>query len=297
MLNRAKLRQLEVLRENRRPGRIRKGNCSNGKLFCITHLGCFVMKTTLRWVFAIAVVTAVVYAHAQVSMFDTDTEGWLVCDIWPYSHIQADPPASGAIWSDAVGNPGGGLTIGDVHGWTWAQAPSHFLGNHSSSYGSTLSVDLLIRYSDEIPYPLVALRGRDITLYYVIPPPPLHAWMRHIVPLTEQGWVVNHYETGDPATEQNMRNVLSDLRGLYIMTEWRTGPDDTWFDNVVFPPGSGCSIADVNGDCCVDDGDLTAVILDFDTPGNINGNTDIDFSGFVDDADLTEVILAYGLGC
>lgn len=54
---------------------------------------------------------------------------------------------------------------------------------------------------------------------------------------------------------------------------------------------------DVNGDGCVDDTDLTNVILDYGTAGGINGDTDIDDDGEVTDADLTIVILNYGTGC
>lgn len=54
---------------------------------------------------------------------------------------------------------------------------------------------------------------------------------------------------------------------------------------------------DANRDGCVDDIDLTSVILDFASPGGVNGFTDLDNSGEVDDADLTLVILNYGSGC
>lgn len=54
---------------------------------------------------------------------------------------------------------------------------------------------------------------------------------------------------------------------------------------------------DTNFDCCVDDGDVTNIILDFDTAGGTNGATDLDGSGLVDDTDLTIVILNYGQGC
>lgn len=56
-------------------------------------------------------------------------------------------------------------------------------------------------------------------------------------------------------------------------------------------------VGDTNLDGCVDDADVTNVILDFDTPGGGAGDTDIDDTGTVDDADLTLVILHYGEGC
>lgn len=56
-------------------------------------------------------------------------------------------------------------------------------------------------------------------------------------------------------------------------------------------------LGDTNGDCCVDDQDLTAMILDYGTSGGLNGQTDADRSGTVDDADLTIAILNFGAGC
>lgn len=56
-------------------------------------------------------------------------------------------------------------------------------------------------------------------------------------------------------------------------------------------------LGDTNGDGCVDDADLTAVILDFGTTGGDNGATDVNDDGIVDDADITEVVLRHGTGC
>lgn len=58
--------------------------------------------------------------------------------------------------------------------------------------------------------------------------------------------------------------------------------------------------ADTNGDCCVDDADLTSVILDFGFAGpwpTASGFTDVTYDRVVDDADITLIILHYGEGC
>lgn len=55
---------------------------------------------------------------------------------------------------------------------------------------------------------------------------------------------------------------------------------------------------DASGDGCVDDGDLTSVILDYGgPPSGSNGDTDVNNDGVVDDADITIVILNFGFGC
>lgn len=55
---------------------------------------------------------------------------------------------------------------------------------------------------------------------------------------------------------------------------------------------------DTNCDGCVDDADMTNIILDFGAPpSGSNGATDVDGTGEVDDADLTIAILNFGAGC
>jgi probable HAF family extracellular repeat protein len=64
----------------------------------------------------------------------------------------------------------------------------------------------------------------------------------------------------------------------YLLDTWRTG--------------------DANGDGCIDDADLLAVLFAFGGAGT--GNTrheDIDKDGIVDDADLLAVLFAFGQGC
>ena len=57
-------------------------------------------------------------------------------------------------------------------------------------------------------------------------------------------------------------------------------------------------IGDTNGDGCIDDSDLLAVLFAFGTPGT--GSTrheDINKDGIVDDADLSIVLFNFGSGC
>lgn len=61
---------------------------------------------------------------------------------------------------------------------------------------------------------------------------------------------------------------------------------------MVFPVG------DTDNSGCVDDTDLTGVILDYGgPPSGSYGDTDVDNNGVVDDADITIVIINYGEGC
>jgi hypothetical protein len=50
------------------------------------------------------------------------------------------------------------------------------------------------------------------------------------VPLSETGWKVSG--TGAAVTAEVFKNVLSQLAGIYIYTEWHSGADDTSVDNI-----------------------------------------------------------------
>ncbi|MFQ3611576.1 MAG: hypothetical protein SNJ72_08795, partial [Fimbriimonadales bacterium] len=71
-----------------------------------------------------------------------------------------------------------------------------------------------------------------------------------------------------------------------------SGPAILYIDNVRVlldtVPG------DVNGDGCVDDADLLAVLFAF---GGSGGNEDVNSDGIVDDADLLIVLFNFGSGC
>jgi Ca2+-binding EF-hand superfamily protein len=56
------------------------------------------------------------------------------------------------------------------------------------------------------------------------------------------------------------------------------------------------SVGDVDGDGCVDDGDLLEVLFSFGEVGmNLRG--DLDGDGMVGESDLLEVLLHFGEGC
>lgn len=60
----------------------------------------------------------------------------------------------------------------------------------------------------------------------------------------------------------------------------------------------GTPFADTDNNGCIDDADITNIILDFGgPPSGSNGLTDVDNSNEVDDTDLTLAILEYGAGC
>jgi probable HAF family extracellular repeat protein len=54
---------------------------------------------------------------------------------------------------------------------------------------------------------------------------------------------------------------------------------------------------DVDGNGCVDDADLLAVLFAFGNSGEVLGRTDVNCDGIADDADLLQVLFNFGSGC
>lgn len=169
-------------------------------------------------------------AAAQVAnVFDAGTEGWFVVS-YPFRSHVANPSTSVASFDGGFGNPAGSLRVGDVFGETGVGAPATYLGDKSAYYGGTLAYDILVRFTDAVDYPAVVLNGGTTSLYYDAPTPAVNQWTSRQIPLTESGWRVAGGTT--PATQGQFKSVLANLQGLYVYTEWHSGPDDTSFDNV-----------------------------------------------------------------
>ena len=234
-------------------------------------------------------------ASASTATFNTGLEGWVAVDINPYAHISADPFTSNAVWDPLNGLPAGSLRTEDVFGWTWIAAPPSWLGNRGWSFGLIITWDLLIRWNDQTEYPAIALRGRNMTLYFN-DQVPTGTWTHMEVPLLGSFWRVNDCLAGPVATDQQLQQVLRDLRGIYINAEWYTGPDDTNIDNIEFTG----FIYDV----CVGDVNLDGFtnVADFNLlAGHFGGavvpytNGDLTGDGLVNISDFN--VLAGDFGC
>ena len=157
------------------------------------------------------------------SSFDTDAGGWLAATYpvrGPYDAPLAQPPLTHHVDG---GTPGGYVEIEDPdnHVVFW-QAPPSFLGDQSGAYGGALTFDLLnsapITYTDDYD---VVLRGGELTVRIELEAPAQAAWTSYAVGLSEafearSGWTA---ESGEPATEAELRGVLAGLEALLIRAE------------------------------------------------------------------------------
>jgi hypothetical protein len=225
---------------------------------------------------AIAVAAAPMLVPLQVlaafpsSTFDADTQGWTtIGSNTDYGPPSASVGTSSTNW-DTRGNPGGALQVGDYFYSTWISAPARYLGNQSDMFGQTFSYDIFIRYTDQtsVPYPSVAIVGNDLKLLFSRATPPVNAWDRRVVAFDPLLWTVDvgsgAPNSGAVATQAQLISVLSNLTGLYLLTEWRTGPDDTSVDNI----GTGFTKpldGDYNHDNAVGAGDYVLIKKQFNS--------------------------------
>jgi hypothetical protein len=173
-------------------------------------------------------------AHAAISTFSTDTEGWTALG-------DSQGPL---MWSATGGNPGGHVFIDDLTtgGVTYFDAPAKFLGDQSGALGTFLTFDLRQVFSgspSQFDDEDVVLQGAGLTLVYDTSPNPANgAWTSYSVPLSSGAWRVNTL-VGSLATAEQFASVLGDLTALQIRAEYRSGPDIGSLDNVILVPEPG----------------------------------------------------------
>lgn len=176
---------------------------------------------------AVALILSMAHASAQTSTFDANTQGWTV----------AGDVAGPVTWFPSGGNPGGYVSAVDsvFGGVMFFIAPSTYLGNKSSAYGTALTFDLIQNFTGS-PNPFadndVLLKGNGLTLAYDLANDPGNGvWTSYSVSLTPGSWHINTIG-GALATQQDLQTVLSNLTALQIRAEYRTGDDTDGLDNV-----------------------------------------------------------------
>lgn len=175
------------------------------------------------------------------STFDTDNEGWEIVNMALYSHKPAYVGIP-TIWSTA-GNPGGCLEVFDNYYFTGISAPASWLGDRRAYFGGSIDFDLKEwETTASWVQPGAALVSTNHTLYYPTPVPPPDQWVSQSFSITPGAWRFDD-STGLVATQSQMLEVLSDLQAIWIATEWRSGTDDTFVDNIALVPPAHGSVA------------------------------------------------------
>ncbi len=172
-------------------------------------------------------------AHSAMPLhtFDSDNQGWRYAGGDVSVGVNSTLNVGGAVGWDGRGNPGGALAAGDVYGETFVAAPSEFLGDQSDMLGKAIQYDIFIRHTDGIDYTPMNILGGGLNLIHASSQPPVGQWQTRVVNFVGSEWRVGS-QGGAVATDAQVLTALTNLEGLYICTEWKTGPDDTSLDNI-----------------------------------------------------------------
>jgi len=190
---------------------------------------------------ALFAVPALAQTPTLTSTFDTNGEGWEVIGMSLYSHTPAYA-GSPATYSTA-GHPGGCLEVFDDFYFTGISAPASWLGNKRAYFGGTLSFDLYEwETTSSWVQPGAELVPTNHTLFYAMPVPTPSQWVSQSCAITPGAWRFDD-SLGPVATQSQMLEVLADLQAVWVATEWRSGIDDTFIDNIRLAPPVHGSVA------------------------------------------------------
>lgn len=166
------------------------------------------------------------------STFDTDADGWMVIS-----------NGTSGIQYSASGHPGGCVRYtDDFAGPARFEAPAKFLGDRSAYYGGLIRWDAFSETSGSwFSDPVILIGGKITNLWLFYTPPDLGglSWTTRRVPLVAcGGWLVGppHSAIGNtntPATESQLRDVLSGLEHMRLPTDYVDGTDSARIDNIV----------------------------------------------------------------
>lgn len=196
------------------------------KLLAALTFGLFIFGTT-TWANA-----------SPVSMFDSNDESWQIVE-FPGPPYNALIVAFAPSYSRTGGNSGGAIYTTDKNANLFLfSAPAKFLGNQGSYLGGCLSFDLRFVNDNLEPgylHPDVVLWGNNQVLVingFQDPAAQSNAWVSYSVSLTgSAGWHFNDLD-GPLASEAQIKEVLSNLTGLYIRGDYFSGLDQVYLDNV-----------------------------------------------------------------
>ncbi len=169
-------------------------------------------------------------AQEKPGQFLTNAEGWTIVGDAQGGYVEASY------------SPDGGVTDGyiyaddDVTGGVWYfAAPDSYHGDKSNYYGKILSYSIFQKSdrSNQFASDDIIFANGANQIVYVIANYPDTTWTDYTVKLSEEGfWMNDSYNSGDTATEAEIKAVLSNVDKFWIRGEFESGPDSGGLDNV-----------------------------------------------------------------
>lgn len=200
------------------------------------------LHTHIALIFVLTLLLCSPLIRAQlpiISDFTLGNEGWSIVN----NGAGSTPALS---YTNTVGSPNGAIwaTDGTGTGFFYFCAGPEFLGDISTYYGGSISVDIKTNYSGPAPYAnaadIIIVRADDAQIVYSLPASTTHpssAWTKYTFPLDEYYW---NYTSpyGTPVATGDMVSYLSNVKAIQIRGDFRGGssPETTFIDNVTLTP-------------------------------------------------------------
>ncbi|MGK7873858.1 MAG: laminin B domain-containing protein [Xenococcaceae cyanobacterium] len=165
------------------------------------------------------------------STFDTDRDGWT---------IGGNGASTVPDHITTGGNPGGYIRDIDAspQGWDF-QAPSKFHGDQSIFFDGFLTLDINTTIAD-----IDRLNSRTLILNsdgilgeigFTLPLPTSGVWTSYKIAFNDTaGWEKNIGGSFLPASNDDIKAILSRVTHLSILGDWHNGTETTALDNVAF---------------------------------------------------------------
>lgn len=167
------------------------------------------------------------------SDFATDAEGWAITGDAQGDFSEASYKSEGGVKDGYI------FADDDVQGGVWYfTAPETYHGNQSEFYGATLKFSLFqdSKISNQFASDdIIFKNGNDqITFVYDKEDYPGNEWTDYEVKIsTDNNWLKGGYKSNVPATEEEIKAILSNITQFSIRGEFETGPDTGALDNVI----------------------------------------------------------------
>ncbi len=164
-------------------------------------------------------------------LFKKDASGWTIVGDAQGGYVEPSYSPDGGV------NDGYIFAEDNVTGGVWYfAAPNTYKGNRTEYYNKTLHYSLFQEssMSDQFEREDIIFKSGNKQIFYLASQYPTAEWTSYSVKINDaNGWYVGSFQGNhSPATETEMKEVLSDVTDFWIRGEFESGPDKGGLDKV-----------------------------------------------------------------
>lgn len=164
-------------------------------------------------------------------LFKKDASGWTIVGDAQGGYVEPSYSPDGGVIDGYI------YAEDNVLGGVWYfSAPKTYQGNKAEYYNKTIHYSLFQKsnMSDQFDREDIIFKSDNKQIFYLVTEYPTDEWTSYSVKINEaNGWYVGTFQgQNSPATEADMKEVLSNVKALWIRGEFEVGPDTGGLDKV-----------------------------------------------------------------